>query len=166
MKPHIVWISIIVGLLALSVVVHGILLVAALSDPSFAVEPDYEAKAANFDAIQRQRWASQRLGWTTELRTRPAVDPGEVEISLEAFDRDGEPIRDAAVELETFHNARAAEVINGRLTHIREGRYRGVLPMTRSGVWEIRLTITSEDDVYVRTLRKNVLSTPRFHLAR
>ena len=46
MRPAVVWVSIIVGLLAMSVIGHAVLLISAVCDPSFAIEPDYEQKAA------------------------------------------------------------------------------------------------------------------------
>ena len=67
MKPRYFWIGLVVALLALSVGVHAVLLIASINDPSFAVEPDYERKARNYDEIQRQREASRALGWMADL---------------------------------------------------------------------------------------------------
>ena len=91
------WIGFVVSLLVTSVIVHGALLYVAVKDPSFAVEPDYEAKANNWDNLQRERQASARLGWTTDLSTQPASRPGEVDVALDLFDRYGKRIHEAGV---------------------------------------------------------------------
>ena len=160
MKPRYFWIGLVVALLAFSVGVHAVLLIASINDPSFAVEPDYERKARNYDEIQRQREASRALGWMADLTTSPA-DPGEVQVSLSMFDRYGKPLREAAVSVETFHVARAGNWIRGELQPAGDGVYAATLPLRRSGLWEFRLKVVRGDDVYTETIRKSVLSTPR-----
>ncbi len=161
MRAQFVWIGIVVSLLVGSVVTQGVLLVASMSDPSFAVEPDYERKAADWDAIQRRKQESLRLGWTVDLRTSPSERAGEVNVELSVFDRFGKPIRDATVALKTFHNARAGNVIAGRLFHDADGIYLATLPMRRSGIWEFRLEVVQGESHYTDVVRKSVLSAPR-----
>jgi len=159
MKPAITWISIIVGLLVLSVAIQGAYLVLALNDPSFAVEPDYESKARDWDAAQRERRNSVALGWSVDLRTSPAA-PGEVELRLTLAD-DAGPIEDARVDVAGFHNARAGRVLEWSLPHEAAGVYRLVVPIRRSGIWEFRLAITRGDRRWTGKLRKSVVSVPR-----
>lgn len=161
MKPKVFWISLIVGLLTAHVGLHMVLLFAAVNDPSFAVEPDYERKAVEWDDIQRERERSQRFGWTVDLSTRPADTPGQVDVSLTLFDRFGKPVRDATAQVEAFHNARASNVVRQGLPHDADGVYAARLPLRRSGIWEFRLRVVRGDQVYVDTLRKSVLSVPR-----
>ena len=96
--------------------VQGALLLFAINDPSFAVEPDYERKALNWDDAQRERAASRSLGWTTELSTRPASTPGEVEVGLDLFDRHGKRVHDVPRRPLGRHAARPAARRRSRAT--------------------------------------------------
>jgi nitrogen fixation protein FixH len=161
MRAQVTWIGIVVGLLLMSVVTQGVLIVLATTDPSFAVEPDYDAKAARWDDHQRQERENARLGWTVDLGTKAASVPGAVDVTLTAFGTYGKPLRDATVDVEAFHNARASEVLRARLEPAGDGVYAARLPMRRSGVWEFRLTITRGGDIYTETVRSGVLVPPR-----
>ena len=154
------WIALIVGLLGATVVFHVSLLVFSLFDPSFAVVPDYERRAAEWDDTQRELQRSRELGWTVDLDTTPAKAPGFVEVALQLFDRHGAPIRDADARVETFHNARATELLRGRLQHTQDGKYLAILPMRRPGVWEMRLRIVHGEDTYTGVVRKSVVTAP------
>lgn len=160
MKPRHFWIGLVIALLSLSVGVHAVLLIASINDPSFGVEPDYERKARNYDEVQRQREASRALGWMADLTALPA-DPGEVDVSVNLFDRYGKPLREAEVSVETFHVARSGNWVRGRLEPAGDGVYAATLPLRRSGLWEFRLRVVQDDHVYTETIRKSVLSTPR-----
>jgi len=160
-KPKWVWIGIVVGLLGMSLAIHTALLIFSLNDPSFAVEPDYERKAAQWDETQRRLAASRALGWTVDLSTAPADQAGEVDVTLHLFDRYGKPVREADVTLQTFHVARAGQIVSGELEPVGDGVYGARLPLRRSGIWEFRLSVTHGDELYVDTIRKSVLSTPR-----
>jgi len=153
-KPHVVWIGIVCGLLLMSAVAYGTLLAFALMDPSFAVEEDYEQKARDWDRIARERARSQALGWQVELRTAGTVRRGTSAVELTLHDRDGAPIDGAAVELVAFHNARASHRLRARLHPEGGGRYVAELPLHRPGLWEFRLRIGRDDDIYVGTIRK------------
>lgn len=161
MKSSIVWIGIVVALLLFSVGTQVTLMVAAVHDPSFAVEPDYEERARNWDAVQAQRARNEALGWTVDLSTAPGERPRTVDVELLVFGAYGKPLREARVRVATFHNARAAHVIEADLPGNGEGVYRATLPMTMSGVWEFRVEVLDGEDLYTETVRKSVLSRPR-----
>lgn len=162
MKPGILWIGIVVGFLLLSVFIQGALVVASLSDPSFAVEPDYERRAADWDSEKQLERRSRELGWLIDLSTAPGTEAGTVRVTVDAFDAHGKPLREATVEIEAFHLARARDVVRATLPRIGDGRYEAVLEMPRSGRWEFHLRVLRADDLFVRTLRRSVLSVPRF----
>lgn len=158
MKPAVFWIGMVVGLLLLSVGTQVALLVAAVNDPSFALEPDYERKAAEWDRLQAERRRSDDLAWEVQLRTAPAAVAGGVRVELELADAAGSPIHDASVAFDAFHNARASRIVHHRLPLGTDGIYRATLPLVPSGIWEFRLEITRGDDRFVRTLRTSVIS--------
>lgn len=161
MKPHTRWIAIIIGLLGFSVVTQLTLVIMSARDLSFAVESDYESKAANWDDHQRQESRNRQLGWTTTLTTAPSSAPGELTISLDLYDRWGKPILDARVAYEACHIARANRILRGELSHIANERYRTTLPIARSGQWEWRLTIDRGEERFTRTIRLSILAPPK-----
>jgi hypothetical protein len=154
------WIGIVIGLLTLSISAHAVLLVYALTDPSFAIEPDYERKAASWDDHQRAVAASARLGWTVDLRSSAGDAPGMVRLAVTVTDAEGGPIDEARVEVEAMHVARAASILRATFVTGADGRAQTPLPMRRSGQWEVRYTITRGDDVCVGSRRLSVLSPP------
>ncbi|ANM31614.1 hypothetical protein ABI59_21715 [Acidobacteria bacterium Mor1] len=156
-----VWIGLVVGLLLLSVGIQAAMIVIASSDPSFALEPEYERKALEWDALKRERQQSEALGWEVKLRALPATTRGQVELRLEAVDELGAAIDDARVHLEGFHNARLGDLRGWELPHQGDGLYSDLLPLQRAGVWEFRVRIERGDDLYVDRFRKSVVTEPR-----
>jgi nitrogen fixation protein FixH len=156
MSPQTRWTIIIVALLGSSLLVHGIMLVVALSDSSFAVEENYEQKAADWDERMRQRQFNRALDWSVDIDTAVAGPRGEVEVSVTLLDAQNAPIDDASLTLETFHNARATRKLRESLPARGDGLYQAVLPMGQSGVWEFRLTATRGDDTFTFTKKQLV----------
>jgi hypothetical protein len=160
MKSKTFWIAFVIALLSSSFVIYGTALFLSLSDPTFAVEPEYEEKAAHWDDQQRQMAVNQRLGWTVELDTTPADEPQHVDVTLNLFDKYGKTINGATVDVVTFYNARAARRIHGMLDHIGDGEYGKRMKLSPSGLWEFRVTVTCGDDTYTETTRQSILSVP------
>ncbi len=161
MKSGKVWIGLVIGLLLLSVGIQAAMLVLASSDPSFALEPEYEQKALEWDALKRERQRSDALGWEVKLRAIPAKVRGQVEVRLTAMDAADQPIDGAQVSLEGFHNARLSEIRSWTLPYRGEGVYAETLPLQRAGVWEFRVRIDRGDDRYIDRFRKSVVTEPR-----
>ncbi len=156
MNPRVVWVGIILTLLLGSVAIQVVLLVAALNDPSFAVEPDYERKAHEWDEHQVQQTRNKALGWTFDVGTTPTGVTGERELWVELYDTWGKPIMDAQMGIETFHNARAGHVLATPLAHQRDARYVAKLQMARPGIWELRLRVQRGEDVFTAPRRKSL----------
>lgn len=128
-----------VGLLGAMVFGLSVLLVIAQSDPAFAIEKDYYAKAVAWDAHRAQVEQNARLGWSVQSRVSGA--PGAVEVTLSVQDRQGQPVTGANVSLIGFHNARAADRLERRLKETAAGTYQGELGRVRPGLWELRLVV-------------------------
>lgn len=156
MKPQYFWIGLVVALLSMTVLTYGVGMIIAINDPSFALEEDYEQKAADWDEIQQQRLESKQLGWTADLSVRPGRIRGEAEVTLELYDKYGKVVRGAIVEIECFHNARASDVHRARLDIVGDRYYGKTMMLRRPGIWEFRLRAVAGEDVYVRTMRKSV----------
>lgn len=162
LPPQVRWPLGIVALLLMSVVIQMIAVFLAAGDPSFAVEEDYERKAARYDEVIAQRAENERLGWRAAVRTvPPEARRGAVEVDVTLLDAAGDPIDDADVEFETCHLARAANILRARPRAVGDGRYRVELDMRRTGIWEFRITARRLDETFTATVRQDVLAEPR-----
>lgn len=140
----------IIGLLLLSVGSNVYLLVRATNDPSFAVEPDYYEKAVHWDDHQAARAASDKLGWKIRVDARREM------LRIELRDALGRPIDGAEVEVIAFHNARAAERINGLMLPRGRGVYVLERPFARAGIWEYRLAAVLEDKTFLHVTKEEL----------
>ncbi|HVQ75847.1 MAG TPA: FixH family protein [Candidatus Binatia bacterium] len=149
------WPAGLVALLVLSASANiGFMLIAG-GDPSFAVERDYYGKALAWDATMVQAARNRALGWQLDADIRPTRD-ARAELAVRIADRSGAPVADAAVTAEAFHGARAARVYALRLEPDGAGRYRAELPDGRPGLWELRVRATRDDEVFTRTLGRDL----------
>mgnify|MGYP003564585753 CR=1 FL=1 len=139
-----------VALLLVSVGANVYLIVRALNDPSFAVEPDYYQKAVDWDRLQQEKAASDALGWNV------IVDARHTELRVRLLDRLGRPIEDAVVEVDAFHNARAADRIRGTMVPRGEGVYVLEAPFERRGIWEFRLAAVRDDRRFTHTTQEEL----------
>ena len=152
MKKGSLWPWIIAGALALHVVGSLVVVFVATSNPSYAVEEDYYQKALHWNDKRAQDRTNEELGWSLNLTVRPAATPGE-EPTLEVHlaDAGGEPLDGAVVAVETFHNARADDILRASLDAVGEGVYRTTLPMRHNGRWELRFTVDRGQDHFTHT---------------
>jgi nitrogen fixation protein FixH len=147
-------IALVLGLLGGSVTTCIVLYVMANSDPAFAVEPDYYAKAVAWDAHAAEQQASDTLGWKLSLTTRPL---GERQLLVVAtiVDARGARVDGARVHLEAFANARAR--VPQELDLIEhDGEYHGTLSLTARGLWELRFRAARGQDVLVQMERMDL----------
>jgi nitrogen fixation protein FixH len=147
-----------VGLAALLVGSAGAniaLLVITSRDASFAVEPDYYAKALAWDETMAQQARNEALGWCLGLRVEPTDERGRVTVAVGLSDGAGAPLPGARIAIEALHNARASRV----LTAVLEPRglgYAAMMPLARPGLWEFRVRVTRGPDVFTATLMLDV----------
>jgi nitrogen fixation protein FixH len=144
-----------VALLAASAGANIALVVITSRDTSFAVEPNYYAKALAWDQTMAQQARSEALGWSLGLRVDPAAARGRKTVTVRLADRAGAPIEGAEVAVEVFHNARASRILSAALSPEGQG-YVAVMPIDRPGLWEFRLRVTRGPEVFVATLTRDV----------
>ena len=155
------WPWFLVALLLVGVGANLVLLVVADRDPSFAVEKDYYRKALSWDDAQERARESRALGWTLALTARPSNrGPGWTELEARLVDRDGAPVSGAAVALEAFHHARAADVLAADLVARGSGVYRADLPMRRRGSWEVRLRARRGGASFTEVVQEEIGGAP------
>ena len=150
-----------VGLAALLVGSAGAniaLVVITARDASFAVEPDYYAKALAWDETMAQEARNETLGWSLALRVEPTDERGWMTVSARLADRAGAPLEGARVAIEALHNARASRVLTATLEPSSLG-YAGAMPLSRPGLWEFRARVTRGPDVFTMTLMRDVAKT-------
>lgn len=108
-------------------------------DPSFAVEPDYYAKAVNWDSTMAQERRNQALGWRLAPTLGPIVDRSAV-LRVSLTDSTGATIGDATVNVAALFNARANDIVHSTLARDSAG-YTARLPVQHPGEWELRFDV-------------------------
>jgi len=147
-----------VGLAALLVGSAGAniaLVVMTSRDASFAVEPDYYAKALAWDDTMAQQARNEALGWSLGLSVEPAGERGRMTVVARLSDRAGAPVPGAHVAIEARHNARANRVLTAALEP-RDTSYAAAMPLARPGLWEFRVRVTRGPDVFTATLMQDL----------
>jgi nitrogen fixation protein FixH len=145
-----------VPVVLLGTMIGGLLVLArvASDDPSFAVERDYYAKALAWDATREQERENERLGWRLDVETLRG-GPGSVELVARLVDQSGAQVERAELQVEAFHNARAAHVLAARLAET-DVAYRAELPIERAGIWELRFTARRGSDKFTQIVRAEI----------
>ncbi len=125
----------------------------AKGDPAFAVEPDYYAKAVDWDATMAQSSKNTALGWQVSgaMSLSQAEQVGKVTLTLQ--DASGSPLTGASVEVEAMHNARSADRRTLALVPMQPGVYWAPIDARRPGEWELRVKATRGGDVFTHSLR-------------
>ncbi len=150
------WPLALTGLLAASACANIAFMVVATRDPSFAVEPDYYAKALAWDRTMAQEEHNRALGWSLAVSAEPALRPGRLRLVVRLGDASGAAIDGAVVTVEALHGARAAEIIRGAFAPAGSGTYEADLPLRRAGLWELRFRVSRGDDVFTERVSRDL----------
>jgi nitrogen fixation protein FixH len=132
----------------------------AAGDPSFAVEPDYYAKAVHWDQTMAQEAANAALGWSVSASFEPGARPGQSRLVARVRDRAGAPVDGARVSVVAFPSARASRMSAAALEPKGDGAYAAGLPADRPGLWELRVRVTRGGDVFTETLAEDRPAAP------
>jgi nitrogen fixation protein FixH len=144
------WPLFVVGLLVAQAIGLAVMITIATSDPSVAVEPDYYEKAVAWDLTAASRAATEALGWTATIDAGP-LSGKDRELHLALVDRAGQGVTEARVHVEMFHQARSGDRLEADLVGMGAGGYVTRLPVTRPGLWEVRITARRGGDVAMLT---------------
>lgn len=149
--------GVVAGLLGGHIVFIVIAITLATGDRSFAVVPDYYQKAVDWDAHKADLAASDKLGWTIELRPSTTVDGlGQRDLILAVRNDQGRPLTGATAWVVYYHHARAEEWSELELTEVLPGQYTGPAAMAREGRWEFDVQIERGDERFVAVLQQHV----------
>ena len=156
--PHIFWPGAVVLLLLMSATMVTITVMAAVDDPSFAVDPDYYKEHIDWNARKERQRKSDALGWRVTLEVEPkAVSPGVHRVVVVLVDNAGKPVEGADVQAVCFHDARAHERESlGFSPGAEPGHYQALAHMNRDGVWEFEFTIRAGESLYIHTLKRTI----------
>jgi len=162
-KPrHWKWPLIVIGLLLGHVAIMVTAVVLATSDKSFAVLPDYYQKAVNWDRSQADLRASEKLGWQVILVPSPNVGPtGRRTLTLTLTDSAGQPIANADVEVNAYHQARPNELIQASFRTDTAGQASQVVTMRREGFYQIAITARAGTQRFVTAITPFVSNAKR-----
>ena len=151
---HIVWPGFVLALLGMSVTMVTITVVAAVGDPSFAVESDYHDKAMRWDDHVAQQARNSELGWQVAVAISSMPGDGEPALIVRLTDRAGAPIVGAAVEGACFHYAVADRVQTlGFVATDEPGAYAAPAILHRAGLWDLRLTVDAAGEHFTHKQR-------------
>lgn len=143
------WPGFVIILIACQMAVGAVTFYLAVSEPTFAVEPDYYASAVRWDAHAAQQRENAALGWTVTLHVGPRADRAEARVvTLAVCDRTGLPILDASVTAVAFPHARATQRQSLVLRPTAPGDYASRLPVPATGLWEFRIRLERNAQVF------------------
>jgi nitrogen fixation protein FixH len=139
------WPLLVAGLLIAQVGLGAATAYIAVRDPAHSVTPGYHAKALAWEEQARRQAASDSLGWTA------GAEFTANKLHVRLVDRDGLPVRGAAVEAMVFHHARGKEAVKLDLQADSAGVYSAPFHAERAGTWEVRLTARRGGDEFLWT---------------
>lgn len=154
-----VWPFIIVGLLGLHVIGMCVAFAIATHDKTFLVVPDYYDKAQHWDQTRAEQLASQALGWRIAVQADHRINSrGERAVTFVLTDRDGKPVKDAALHVDYFHRAHPDQQRKADLTADSGNpiNYSGTIPMLYPGMWEMRFTVKAGQQVFTSSILETV----------
>ncbi len=154
MKPGMGWPIAVAAILGATVVANIAVMRIANSDPSFAIEPDYYAKAIAFDSTAAASRRSAALHWTVTTATKAATGGRILQITL--TDSVGQPITGAHVTTDALFVGRANRVVTATLMESTPGHYEAPATAMQQGQWEVRITAVRGDDHFITTMRTEV----------
>jgi len=145
------WIGLIFALILMNMGIVATTIYFASSDRSAGVEPDYYARALNYDRVINQRAENLKLGWGAEALLTETPNGGSggrsAVLRVKLVDREGMIVRDALLRAEAFSNLRSAERNALQLRETGDG-YVATVPVSAGGQWRVRLTATRGADKF------------------
>lgn len=144
-----------VGFFAVVFLANGIMLYFALSSWTGIATKDAFKKGLAYNERLAEAVAQTKLGWQLELRLPDRVGV-EDSLDLAVVDSTGEPVDGAMVQARLVRPTH--EGFDSALTLAAEGngRYSGSVEIPLPGLWEVRLQIARQDDVYRHSERFQV----------
>lgn len=158
MKPAALWPAAVIGALVVTVAANVVLLMTANDPRHSAVEPNYYQKAVAWDSTMAQEGRNEALGWSL-VATLEEVSEGAI-VRAQVSDRAAAPVSGARVQVVGIHNLDSGRRLRGELREIEPGVYQALLPLRRTGLWELRFTVDRQGDHFTADLRRDLNRQP------
>lgn len=155
-----IWPTLIIAALGGNLILGAVMIRVAAGDTHFAVEPDYYRKAVGWDSTMAQADRNNVLGWHA-VPSLGAIRAGANDTLAITLRTDaGVAVTGAKVTIEAMPVAYANEVVRAALAADHEpGRYVAAVPMSRAGLWEVRLRAVRGAERFTTNLRLEASST-------
>jgi nitrogen fixation protein FixH len=151
------WIGLVLALLGGQIALLGTMAYIAISDGSFAVEPDYYQKGLHWEDTATQLRQNVRLGWTARIDVSQAVTAaGERAVTCRLTNRDGTPLDGATIGLVAFAHARGNQRTSAELLPSGSGTYTLAMRFAHHGVWEFRVLVHRGPETFTQTMIRTV----------
>ena len=123
----------------------------AKDDDSFAIEPNYYAKAVAWDSTMAQAQRNGAIGWHLQS-TLGAFSRNGALLRVSLTDSLGRAVSDATITVDAMYNARAAQVVRATLSPD-GGGYAARLPVRHGGQWELRFDVVRGGERFTASAR-------------
>ncbi|QDV16212.1 FixH [Gimesia panareensis] len=134
------WGGVILGFLGLQILLSGVAVFLATSDPSNVIVEGYYEQALSWDQQRARQAASDALGWKSSIDLgKPQGMLGERLLTIRLVDPAGQPVTGCHLDGEIFHHARGGDVFKLHFQEQDPGNYTAVAKLQRSGLWELSL---------------------------
>lgn len=161
MTRGIAWPIGIVTVLAVTIAANLYVMYLADHDPSFAIEPNYYAKAVAWDSTLAAAARSRALGWGITPVLSPFSERSGAHLSIALVDSAGAPVRGATVHVNALFIGDANRVVTATCVETNTPpRYATMLPVGHAGVWELHVTAVRGAEHFVKTVRVDAVGVP------
>jgi nitrogen fixation protein FixH len=151
------WVGLILALLGGQIILMSAMAYVAVSDRSFAIEPDYYQKGLHWDTTAAQLRRNADLGWSLRIELGGTVSVrGERTLTCRLRDKAGQPLDGATLDLIAFPHARGNERVSLTLVPAGEGDYSTTVRFSRNGKWEFRLAVQRGPETFTQTVLRDV----------
>ena len=130
------WTLFILMFFSIQAVIWTVAISITATDRSHAVVSGYDEKGLIWDEIKSAQVASERLGWTVEIRPDSKPDlKGNRRLVVAIEGGDGKPLQGVVFELDVYHRAYAADKQSVELIETEPGQYCGTFQSRKPGKW-------------------------------
>ncbi len=143
------WLAAIIGFFALQALLWTCAIWLTSGDPSFAIHPNYEARAERWDETRAAAAASRQLGWQVAVEAPAERTAASSPLLFKVCDVQGTPVAGARWTVSMFHQARAAEVQRLEVVETAPGVYSAAAILDRPGRWRLVGQIERGSDILV-----------------
>jgi FixH len=146
------WMFVPVALLGLTVTIATVTVLSAVVGHPLGTEPNYDTKAASWNAEREQRALNERLRWVVTPEIESSGSRRTIALRIE--DKHAARIDAGAVRVECIPIRAAESRQTIELARREQGDFIGSFDSTIGGQWEFRVTVTKAEIRYTDSFRR------------